>query len=137
MTRFRRDERFEQVSLPWARRLLWAWIGEEVNEGDLVDFADDHLPSKEVEEAADPKRPIYVVLDAISTMFDQPFNRRDAMALLRYLSLWEANPEAAEHWLEEYWDSIDWEARLVGTEQADVPPDFPSSGDDPFRALEG
>jgi hypothetical protein len=137
MARIRRDsEGFDTVDLPRARRLLWAWLGGEVEEGDLVDFADRHLPGTAVTDPADPDRPVYVVLDALSTIFGQPLNRRDAMALLRYLVLWEADPETAEDWLERYWDSIDWQERLEGTEETNVPAEFPSAGDDPLRALE-
>lgn len=102
--------RFEAVELREVRRHLWGWVVGEEDEADLVDFADAHLPEEPISDIHDRRRPIYVALDVMSTIFVQPFVRKDALAVLRYISLWEEDPKQAEEWISDYWDSIDWEA---------------------------
>jgi len=114
------------------RRLLWGWASGEFSEADLVDFADAHLPIEAITSVHDPKRPVFVALDVMSTIFGQPLNRRDALAVLHYLSLWETDPERAEDWIDEYWNSIDWDARLRETDQEPTPIDFAPSGVSPL-----
>ncbi|MFB6262112.1 MAG: hypothetical protein ABEL76_00615 [Bradymonadaceae bacterium] len=112
---------FESVKKRELQQVLWKWITGTLEDGDVVDYADVRLPD-DPPEVGEVDRPLYIVLDALSTVFAQPLTREDGLVLLEFLTHYDHGPAELERALEAYWDAVDWDERLKSTSSSDASP---------------
>ncbi len=106
------DITFEDIG-----NVLCLWETNEVNEEDVFIFAEDlyYLDTLGWPDYPrdDTRSILFAVLESLEKIYSQPTLKDDIPALKKFLNIGQASPIDAWSYIDNYWDSIDWDKRLI------------------------
>lgn len=97
--------------------ILHLWETNEANEKDVFSFA-EHLyyldePGWPDYPRDDNRSILFAALESLEMMYSQPTLKNDIPALKKFLIMGQSSPVDAWQFIDKYWDSINWEERVI------------------------
>ncbi len=96
--------------------ILKQWQFGTITRKKVYEYADSlyylEFPGWPAHPKDNPRSVLFMVVESLELMYNNPTIVEDVPALLKALSLAHTNPQQAWEYMDKYWGSINWEERL-------------------------